>query len=226
MIRKLLLAVALLFPITAFAQMPLGEPMALPAQGVNGVVYALVVQSDGKILIGGEFSAVGGVPRNNLARLNADGTLDQTFLDGPSGGVNGTVYALVVLPDGSILAGGFFSFADAGSRSNLVRFAADGTLAPTPAAEQSPNGKVYAISVMPDSRVVVGGEFSQIGSQQRKNLAVYDRDFSLLSGPGESPDIRGIVRAVGSTPGSSVVAGGDFVVPETAVRGILLPDEN
>src|SRR5438094_432653 len=42
-------------------------------------VWAIAVQSDGKILVGGEFRLVGGTPRTGLARLNADGTLDETF---------------------------------------------------------------------------------------------------------------------------------------------------
>jgi uncharacterized delta-60 repeat protein len=35
--------------------------------------------AEGKILIGGNFTSVNGVARNNLARLNADGSLDQAF---------------------------------------------------------------------------------------------------------------------------------------------------
>ena len=50
----------------------------LTPSGFGSVVVA-VVQPDGKILIGGAFSAVLGVPRNNIARLNTDGTLDLTF---------------------------------------------------------------------------------------------------------------------------------------------------
>ena len=43
------------------------------------VSAATAVQPDGKILIGGSFSSVLGVPRNNIARLNTDGTLDIAF---------------------------------------------------------------------------------------------------------------------------------------------------
>ena len=45
----------------------------------NGAVRVVVVQPDGKILIGGNFSAVLGVARNNIARLNMDSTLDTAF---------------------------------------------------------------------------------------------------------------------------------------------------
>ena len=41
-------------------------------EGVNGEVNAVVVQTDGKIVIGGRFTAVNGIPRNNIARLNAE----------------------------------------------------------------------------------------------------------------------------------------------------------
>ena len=50
----------------------------------NGEIKVIVVQPDGKILIGGDFSTLapnGGpvVTRNNIARLNPDGTLDTAF---------------------------------------------------------------------------------------------------------------------------------------------------
>ena len=40
------------------------------------VVDSIAVQSDGKILIGGGFTTVGGETRNCIARLNTDGSLD------------------------------------------------------------------------------------------------------------------------------------------------------
>ena len=45
----------------------------------NGEVYSLAVQSDGKILMGGFFTAIGGETRNYIARLNPDGSLDTAF---------------------------------------------------------------------------------------------------------------------------------------------------
>ena len=60
--------------------------------GADATVRAVAVQSDGKVVIGGEFTHVDGVTRNYLARLNADGSLDTTF--DPGGTLNGPVYAL------------------------------------------------------------------------------------------------------------------------------------
>ncbi|MGA7881822.1 MAG: delta-60 repeat domain-containing protein, partial [Terrimicrobiaceae bacterium] len=72
-------------------------------EGVNGEVLAVAIQSDGKIVIGGRFSAVNGIVRSNLARLNTDGTLDRTFAE-PQG-VNGQVSALAIQLNGGIIVG-------------------------------------------------------------------------------------------------------------------------
>src|SRR5688572_19061290 len=53
-----------------------------PGFGVNGPVNAVVVQPDGKVIIGGEFSLVKGLVRSKVARLNADGSGDPTFNQG------------------------------------------------------------------------------------------------------------------------------------------------
>ena len=72
------------------------------------VVFATAVQPDGKILIGGHFSSVLGVSRNNIARLNTDGTLDMAF----NPNANGNVLTIAVQADGKILAGGTFNGAN------------------------------------------------------------------------------------------------------------------
>src|SRR5436853_4952315 len=76
----------------------------------NGTVRVVVVQPDGKILIGGDFTTLspnGGVAvtRNRIARLNPDGTLDAAF----NPNANGTVFAIAVQADGRIVAGGGFN---------------------------------------------------------------------------------------------------------------------
>jgi uncharacterized delta-60 repeat protein len=68
-------------------------------------VSAIVVEYPGTILIGGGFSNINGQPAARVARLGPYGQLDPSFhLD--TGG--GAVYALTVLPNGSVVAGGEF----------------------------------------------------------------------------------------------------------------------
>src|SRR4051812_32390283 len=74
-----------------------------PGSGVNGTVNALVVQPDGKVIIGGEFTTVKGLVRTNLARLNPDGSGDATFDPGMA---YDRVSSLALQSDGKVLVGG------------------------------------------------------------------------------------------------------------------------
>jgi hypothetical protein len=83
------------------------DPTFDPQEGPNGIVYAMAEPSDGRIVIGGAFTSVSGHPRNYLARLNADGSLDESFTPNLPSGVFGIgaadVRAVLVQPDGRIL---------------------------------------------------------------------------------------------------------------------------
>jgi uncharacterized delta-60 repeat protein len=87
--------------------------------GANGSVYAIGVQSQGKIIIGGDFTTVNGTNRNRYARLLADGALDLTF--DPGRGANNTVFALAILPDDNILIAGDFSAVNGLARGGVAR---------------------------------------------------------------------------------------------------------
>ena len=69
--------------------------------GANAAVYAIAVQPDGKILIGGQFTSYNGdaAASDYVMRLNADGTRDTTFNAGGSG-ANDYVWAFALQPDG------------------------------------------------------------------------------------------------------------------------------
>src|SRR5262245_28315265 len=84
---------------------------------VNGRVRAVAIQPDGKVIIGGEFSAVGGTPRSHIARVNVDGSLDTTF----DPGADGPVASLAVQADGKILAGGGFTMLGGQPRPSIGR---------------------------------------------------------------------------------------------------------
>ncbi len=71
----------------------------------NSTVYALAQQADGKIVVGGQFTTMGGVTRNRIARLNPDGSLDTTF----NPDANNPVFTLALQADGKIVVGGFFT---------------------------------------------------------------------------------------------------------------------
>jgi uncharacterized delta-60 repeat protein len=89
-----------------------------PGAGVDRTVETIAVQKDGKILIGGDFTSVDGVPRDHLARLNPDGSLDSAF---DPRGFGAGVRKVLVQPDGRILVAGQFTSVEGVSRAKLAR---------------------------------------------------------------------------------------------------------
>jgi uncharacterized delta-60 repeat protein len=128
-------------------------------------VNALAVQPDGKILVGGSFSSLGGHARSNIGRLNSDGTLDTTF----NPGTGGQVWSIAIQANGKILVGGSFGTLGGQTRSGIGRLNSDGTLDATfnPAA----NGTVYSLGLQADGKILVGGSFRTLGGQSRTNIA-------------------------------------------------------
>ena len=126
----------------------------------NGSVLVVVVQPDGKILIGGDFTTLspnGGaaVTRNRIARLNPDGTLDTAF----NPNANDLVFSIAVQADGKILAGGFFTSIGGQTRNRIARL--DATPAWLIRSTQMPNSFVHAIAVQADGKILVGGNFTK-----------------------------------------------------------------
>jgi len=100
-----------------------------PAIGAGGYPYgvsSVVVQSDGKVLIGGGFTAVNGTNRISIARLNANGSLDSSFI--PGAGVYGYAVVVALQPDGKVLIGGAYSIVNGTNHSGIVRLNANGSL--------------------------------------------------------------------------------------------------
>ncbi|HMS41622.1 MAG TPA: delta-60 repeat domain-containing protein, partial [Pyrinomonadaceae bacterium] len=93
-------------------------------------VNAIVVQPDGKIIIGGLFNSVNGVVNfTRIARLTTTGTLDAAFTSTGTGSCTCAVEALTLQTDGKILVGGSFNqFNGATGINNIVRLnPADGS---------------------------------------------------------------------------------------------------
>lgn len=90
-------------------------------------VNAIAIQSNGKIIVGGDFTRHnGGTARNRIVRLNSNGTLDAGFTIGT--GFNGTVNALTIQPDGKIVVGGTFTSYNGTTQNCITRLNSNGTL--------------------------------------------------------------------------------------------------
>jgi uncharacterized delta-60 repeat protein len=94
--------------------------------GAIGQVQAVAVQSDGKIVVGGLFTSVNGTTPNNIARMNADGSVDISF--NPGSGTDKQVEVIAVQTDGKVVIGGAFTSVNGTARNRIARLNADGSL--------------------------------------------------------------------------------------------------
>ncbi len=146
--------------------------------GVDGEVHSIVLQPDGRILIGGSFSTVKGLVRRGIARLNADGSGDTSFnpaidnLDYYS-----SVQSIVLQPDGKVLIGGGFTTVNGVGRTNIARLHPDGTL--DTSFNAAAVGEIEVVALQSDGKVVIGGSFTTVSSVGRTNMARLNSDGSL-----------------------------------------------
>ncbi|MCI0748499.1 MAG: hypothetical protein L0Y58_24085 [Verrucomicrobia subdivision 3 bacterium] len=190
---------------------------------INGPIRSVAVQPDGRIMIAGEFWTVNGAVRGNVARLNADGTTDHTFMNGLSG-ASSSVYSAVVQSDGKILIGGYFAMVNGVNRHGIARLNADGTLDPgflNGVAGTDVLG-VNAIAVQSDGKVVIGGPFSTVNGVRRNRIARLNADGTLDTG--FQNGLSGAdkwVRAVAVQNDGKILIGGDFATVNGADRNCL-----
>ena len=95
------------------------------SSGANAPIVTVGIQSDQKILIGGEFTTYNGASANYLARLNTDGTLDTSFAANIGSGPDFWVNSIKIQSDGKILVGGFFYAFNGSTLIGLARLNSD-----------------------------------------------------------------------------------------------------
>ncbi len=141
--------------------------------GTNATVYAIVQQGDRRLVIGGQFTTFNGVTANRLARLSADGALDDGFNSELGLGLNNRVSAVGLDFAGRIVVGGTFTTAAGVSANRLARYGSTGAvdLAFLAANGTAFDSTVNALVVHPDGRVSVGGIFTKFGGATASRLA-------------------------------------------------------
>ena len=189
--------------------------------GFDNIVSFLIIQTDGKIVVGGDFTAYNdgsGHACIGIARLNTDGTFDNTFVNGPGIGFNAVVSSLIIQTDGKIIAGGNFTAYNDGSAhvcTKIARLNTDGTFDTT--FNSSGTGfdvTVSSLILQTDGKIVVGGSFTSYNdgsahvcnSIARLNIdGTFDNTFN-----GSGTGFDSFVSALALQTDGKIVVGGDF----------------
>ena len=162
------------------------------ALSVNNQINTIKILADGKILIGGFFTRVNGVKHSFLARLKANGSVDETFdskIVSADSAQYGSVYIILVQPDGKIVVAGHFTSVGGKPRGSVARLDAGGGLDPsfdpgTGLAGYTTTTFGYSGALQPDGKIVIGGRFKSVDGITRSDIARLDADGALDPGFG------------------------------------------
>lgn len=193
-----------------------------PGTGANGTIYAVLIQPDNKIIIGGTFTTFNGTAREYLARLNADGSLDTSFVGPDFQGSSGwRLESLAMQADGKIIAGGqCYLSASQPFKAGLCRLNADGSLDATfsgvaygahLAGTTTSLRSIKSIAVQPDGKILIGGTFTAFNNTARPGIARVNADGSLDTSFAAALTSDGDVNSLVYLPDGRVLAGGTFV---------------
>jgi uncharacterized delta-60 repeat protein len=135
--------------------------------GINTIVETFTLQSDGKIIVGGNFSSYDGLLNIALIRLNADGTIDTTFTTSTElynsyiqGFVSARTRSIVLQNDGKIIVGGAFVIYNGVTKKHIMRLNIDGTV-DTTFLGSGFDSDILELVLQPDQKILVTGYFTK-----------------------------------------------------------------
>jgi len=217
------LTLFIVLPLCLFSPGVLRAQSPLPDDfnpDVDGIITAIAVQPDGKVLVGGAFSGLNGEPRQNLGRLNPDGTVDPTFRPEMEGSLGGMVLCLAVQADGKILVGGEFDSLEGEPRNGLGRLNPNGTVDDgfRPLVDEGPgsSSSIDCLIVQTDGKILVAGGFDSLGGLPRVSLGRFNTNGTLDTAFRQ--DVDGAVFALALQANGMIIVGGGFT--------LLIPDED
>ena len=118
----------------------------------DGTIRTLAVQSDGKVIVGGEFT-------KHIARLNTDGSVDSSF-NAWGAGFDGVVLSMAVDTNNKVIVWGNFTTYNWSTASKLIRLNSDGSVDSSFDVGSTINNIVRSILIQGDGKILVGGTFA------------------------------------------------------------------
>jgi len=206
---------------------------------VVGTIKSIVIQPDAKIVITGSFTVNGS--RKGIARLNQDGTLDESFNSYIVGANNRTpdFFCSLLQPDGKILVGGS-SDATSTTFLKVARLNSDGTrdtsftpmIYTSTSTPVNTGGTVFSLALLPDGKIIVGGGYNQIfGTVTKNNFARLNAngtlDTAFNTGTGTGTSILSRIKSIAlQLDGKMIIAGEFLVYNGTSRKGIARINAN
>ena len=194
--------------------------------GFNSSVYSIAIQSDGKIVIVGNFATFNGATVNRIVRLNSDGTRDTAFTTNTGTGFNTIVQSIAIQSDGKIIIGGGFTTFNGVTVNRIVRLNSDGTRDTdfTTNTGTAFNNTVQSIAIQTDGKIIVGGNFTSALGVQVERIARLNADGTLDTSFSENVAnaANNSVISIAVQSDQRILVGGSFSTWQNAVIGRIV----
>lgn len=169
--------------------------------GSDHIIGSVILQSDGKVLIGSFTSfTYDNISRSSIARLNSDGSLDTSFNQFGLGG-NLPMSSMTIQPNGKIIISGAFTSYNNVQTGGIVRLNTDGSL--DSSFTKNSSASAYSAIVLPNGKILVGGSFNSSRLFRLNADATVDKLFDTGSG------VNNVQRVI-LQPDGKILACGNF----------------
>ncbi|MFK8055366.1 MAG: T9SS type A sorting domain-containing protein [Saprospiraceae bacterium] len=209
-IVSLLLLTLFLSSGASVAQVGTLDSTFLSGDGPNRQVKTIAVQPDGKILIGGGFVEYDGIDITRLARLNADGTLDNSFRigDGPSG----TVEKIELVEDGKMFVVGSISTYNGVRSDFIVKLNDDGSRDNTfnIIHNSGVSSSASDLVVLEDGSIFIAGGIRDFNSTGLDFLVKLNPDGSQNTDFDQGSGFDRSINAIDMQSNGKIIVGGNF----------------
>jgi uncharacterized delta-60 repeat protein len=180
----------------------------------NNQLTSLAIQSDGKYIVGGNYTTYSGSSSVRMTRINTDGTFDSTFNTG-TGGFDGFIYATPIQPDGKIIAVGGYSNYSGSAVANIIRLNTNGTRDTSFNVGTGTNAVATNAIIEPSTnKVIVVGNFTTYNGSSNTRIVRINtdgtRDTSFVSGTGFNQSVNSTTHLSIESDGKIYVGGGFF----------------
>jgi uncharacterized delta-60 repeat protein len=189
----------------------------------NKGVYSIVVQPDGKILIGGGFTSFKGITQKYLVRLSPDGSKDTSFDTGTGFDFSNAVGDITLQADGKVLVNGVFSPSDGDYQSFLIRLNSDGSKDVSfnqgTGIDNVRTGYgigIRSVVLQNDGKILVGGEFDTYQGIAQNRLTRLNTDGSIDTSFDAGTGFEAPVYSLALYPDGKINVGGVF----SSYRGV------
>lgn len=176
--------------------------------GADNIILTSKTQEDGKILIGGQFTSYNNININRLARLNNDGTLDNSFNIGT--GANGTVNAIGLTADQKILVAGEFTTFNGTNRNKIIRLNSVGSIDNSFNTGSGPNDIINALAIQQDQKVIIAGWFTMYNGTTANRIARLNNDGTLDTSFNIGSGFNSTLRCLAIQSDGKIIVGGGF----------------